>query len=61
MDRAGAAGNFLAPIRGLSTNAFKTVIDIDVIGSYNTLKACLPYLIESAAKHRVDGRTSTVP
>jgi peroxisomal 2,4-dienoyl-CoA reductase len=59
MSSAGAAGNFLAPIRGLSTNAFKTVIDIDVIGSYNTLKACLPYLIESAAKHKTDGRTST--
>lgn len=56
-NRAGAAGNFLAPIRGLSPNAFKTVIDIDVIGSYNTLKATLPYLIESAAKYRVNGKT----
>ncbi len=46
---AGAAGNFLAPITGLSTNAFKTVIDIDVLGSYNTLKATLPYLMKSAA------------
>ncbi|KAE9979612.1 hypothetical protein EG328_000779 [Venturia inaequalis] len=56
-DRAGAAGNFLAPIRGLSPNAFKTVMDIDVMGSYNTLKATLPYLIQSAQKHKVNGKT----
>ncbi|KAF8517430.1 NAD(P)-binding protein [Hysterangium stoloniferum] len=40
----GAAGNFLAPISGLSENAFKTVISIDVLGTYNTVKATLPYL-----------------
>ena len=49
---AGAAGNFLAPITGLSANAFKSVIDIDVLGSYNTLKATLPALLASASKHR---------
>jgi hypothetical protein len=30
---AGAAGNFISPISGLSANAFKTVLDIDTIGS----------------------------
>ena len=54
---AGAAGNFLAPIAQLSENAFKTVIDIDVLGSYNTLKACLPHLVQSAQKHKSDGIT----
>lgn len=53
---AGAAGNFLAPIRGLSANAFKSVMDIDVLGSYNTMKATLPYLVQSAAKHKVDNK-----
>jgi len=48
---AGAAGNFLSPIEGLSSNAFRTVIEIDTIGSYNTLKATLPELIKSAAKN----------
>jgi peroxisomal 2,4-dienoyl-CoA reductase len=48
---AGAAGNFLAPIDQLSSNALKSVMDIDVLGSYNTVKATLPYLIESAAKY----------
>lgn len=35
----------------------KSVIDIDVLGSYNTVKATLPYLVESAAKHKTDGHT----
>ena len=38
----GAAGNFLAPISGLSENAFRTVMEIDVLGTYHTLKATLP-------------------
>lgn len=54
---AGAAGNFLASINQLSANAFKSVIDIDVLGSYNTLKATIPYLVESAKKHRMDPET----
>lgn len=54
---AGAAGNFLAPITQLSSNAFKAVIDIDVLGSYNTIKATLPSLVESAGKNKSDGRT----
>ncbi|CBX97236.1 similar to peroxisomal 2,4-dienoyl-CoA reductase SPS19 [Plenodomus lingam JN3] len=53
---AGAAGNFLAPIDQLSPNAMKSVMDIDVLGSYNTLKATLPYLADSAARHKADGR-----
>ncbi len=35
----GAAGNFLAPASGLSFNGFKTVIEIDTIGTFNTSKA----------------------
>ena len=53
--RAGAAGNFLAPITQLSANAFKSVMDIDVLGSYNTVKATLPYLEASAKKSKADG------
>lgn len=54
---AGAAGNFLASIEQLSVNAFKSVMDIDILGSYNTLKATLPYLIESGKKHKMDSET----
>ncbi|KAK3058655.1 peroxisomal 2 4-dienoyl-CoA reductase sps19 [Extremus antarcticus] len=55
---AGAAGNFLAPIAQLSANAFKTVMDIDAMGSFNTAKACLPHLVESAKKHTNTGGAS---
>ncbi|NXE82660.1 DECR2 reductase, partial [Cochlearius cochlearius] len=34
----GAAGNFLCPASALSFNAFKTVVDIDTIGTFNTCK-----------------------
>jgi peroxisomal 2,4-dienoyl-CoA reductase len=40
----GAAGNFLAPISGLSENGFRTVIEIDTLGTYNTIKATLPHV-----------------
>ncbi|KAF6009906.1 hypothetical protein HII12_003452 [Brettanomyces bruxellensis] len=36
----GAAGNFMADFNHLSVNAFKAVIDIDLIGTFNTVKAC---------------------
>lgn len=36
---AGAAGNFLSDFNHLSSNAFKSVISIDLLGSYNTIKA----------------------
>jgi peroxisomal 2,4-dienoyl-CoA reductase len=32
-------------------------MDIDVLGSWNTLKATLPYLVESAKKFKTDGKT----
>ena len=56
---AGAAGNFLAPLTGLSANAFKSVIDIDVLGSFNTLKSTMPYLLESASKHPNNGSNAS--
>lgn len=34
-----AAGNFPAPAIGMSANAFKSVIDIDVLGTFNTCRA----------------------
>jgi len=43
----GAAGNFLAPLSGLSENAFKTVIEIDTLGTFNTFKATIPHVRKS--------------
>jgi 2,4-dienoyl-CoA reductase [(3E)-enoyl-CoA-producing], peroxisomal len=34
-----AAGNFLAPASQLSANAFKTVIDIDLVGTFNCCRS----------------------
>jgi len=35
----GAAGNFLCPAEGLSSNAFGTVVDIDTKGTWNVSRA----------------------
>ncbi|MDP6931388.1 MAG: SDR family oxidoreductase [Myxococcota bacterium] len=41
---AGQAGNFYAPVTGMSTKGFQTVIDIDLVGTFNVFKACLDHL-----------------
>jgi NAD(P)-dependent dehydrogenase (short-subunit alcohol dehydrogenase family) len=46
---SGAAGNFLAPVLGMSANAFKTVIDIDLLGTFNVLRACYAYIRKPGA------------
>ncbi|KAF9887404.1 hypothetical protein FE257_010259 [Aspergillus nanangensis] len=48
---AGAAGNFLAPMSQLSINAFKTVLEIDTVGSFNVTKLAMPHLLSSVKKH----------
>jgi NAD(P)-dependent dehydrogenase (short-subunit alcohol dehydrogenase family) len=37
---SGAAGNFLAPALGMSPNAFRTVVDIDLNGTFNVFRGC---------------------
>uniref|UniRef100_A0A7S2SGD4 2,4-dienoyl-CoA reductase [(3E)-enoyl-CoA-producing] n=1 Tax=Mucochytrium quahogii TaxID=96639 RepID=A0A7S2SGD4_9STRA len=39
-----AAGNFSVSAENLTSNGFKTVMDIDLHGSFNMAKAALPYL-----------------
>ena len=46
---AGAAGNFPAPVLGMSANAFKAVIDIDLLGTFNTFRASHEYLRKPGA------------
>lgn len=41
---SGAAGNFVAPAAGMSANAFKTVVDIDLLGTYHVFRACHEHL-----------------
>jgi NAD(P)-dependent dehydrogenase (short-subunit alcohol dehydrogenase family) len=40
----GAAGNFPAAVLGMSANAFKSVIDIDLLGTFNTCRAVFEHL-----------------
>jgi NAD(P)-dependent dehydrogenase (short-subunit alcohol dehydrogenase family) len=44
-----AAGNFPAPVTGMSANGFKAVIDIDLIGTFNTFRAAHEYLRKPGA------------
>jgi len=46
---SGAAGNFPAPVLGMSANAFKAVIDIDLLGTFNTCRASYQYLRKPGA------------
>jgi NAD(P)-dependent dehydrogenase (short-subunit alcohol dehydrogenase family) len=41
---AGQAGNFYAPVQSMSTKGFQTVIDIDLVGTFNVFKACFDHL-----------------
>lgn len=41
-----AAGNFLSPIESLSPNGFKTVIEIDLLGTFNAIRATMPHVLE---------------
>lgn len=41
---SGAAGNFVAPALGMSTKGFRTVVDIDLVGTFNVLRAAHAHL-----------------
>lgn len=43
----GAAGNFLAPAAALTPNGFKTVVDIDLVGSFHVARAGFAALQQS--------------
>lgn len=42
-----AAGNFLAPAATLSANGFRSVIDIDLCGTFNTARAAFEHLAKT--------------
>ena len=43
----GAAGNFLCPANQMSANAFRTVVDIDLNGSFNACRAAFDQIKET--------------
>ena len=44
-----AAGNFPAPAAAMSANGFKAVVDIDLLGTFNTCRAAYPHLRKPGA------------
>lgn len=46
---SGAAGNFIAPAAELSANGFKAVVDIDLLGTFNVLRAAYAVLRKPGA------------
>lgn len=46
---AGAAGNFVAPAMGMSSNGFRAVIETDLVGTFNTLRATHDFLRKPSA------------
>lgn len=45
----GAAGNFPAPVTAMSANGFKAVVDIDLLGTFNTCRAAYEHLNKPGA------------
>jgi 2,4-dienoyl-CoA reductase [(3E)-enoyl-CoA-producing], peroxisomal len=50
-----AAGNFLAAADALSANGFRTVLDIDAVGTFSTSRAALPALKRAAERNGSGG------
>jgi hypothetical protein len=46
---SGAAGNFFAPAEEMSPNAFRTVVEIDLLGTFNVLRGAFPHLRKPGA------------
>ncbi|HYD99110.1 MAG TPA: SDR family oxidoreductase [Alphaproteobacteria bacterium] len=46
---SGAAGNFPAPAVGISSNGFKSVMDIDLLGTFHVLRAAHAFLTKPGA------------
>ncbi len=45
---ANAAGNFVVPVADMSFNAWRTVVDVDLHGTFHCAKAAYPHLKTSA-------------
>ena len=54
-----AAGNFICPTEDLSWNGWRTVIEIDLNGTFNCCQAALPYLKEASDGGRIISISAT--
>ncbi len=58
---SGAAGNFLAEVNSLSSNGFKVVVDIDLIGTFNVMRAGFEHLASGASVINITAPQATIP
>lgn len=59
---SGAAGNFLQQASKMSSNGFRTVVDIDLVGTFNVMRQAYDYLRKPGASIiNITAPQSTVP
>lgn len=58
---SGAAGNFLAEAASLSPNGFKVVVDIDLNGTFNVIRAGSDHLADGASVINITAPQVTIP
>jgi len=58
---SGAAGNFLAEANALSPNGFKVVVDIDLNGTFNVLRAGFEHLRDGASVVNITAPQAVIP
>ena len=58
---SGAAGNFPAPALGISPKGFKTVVDIDLLGTYNVFHAGFKKLRPDASLIAITAPQAAIP
>jgi NAD(P)-dependent dehydrogenase (short-subunit alcohol dehydrogenase family) len=59
---SGAAGNFLCEAKAMSSNGFRTVVDIDLVGSFHVLRQAYAHLRKPGASViSITAPQSTIP
>lgn len=56
---SGAAGNFVAPAETLSSNGFRAVMEIDLLGTFHVMTAALPLLARPASVINISAGQAT--
>lgn len=58
---SGAAGNFPAPAAGLSSNGFKSVMDIDLLGTFQVMRAAYPHMRRPGSMINISAPQAYIP
>lgn len=58
---SGAAGNFPALAKDISTNGFKSVVDIDLLGTWHVMKAAYPHMRRPGSIINISAPQAAIP